>query len=101
MFGKFLCSICCNKITLFSNLVVKTRYISQRDKSLLTENKKYNNAYRGYLRELITLVIILIEMVMENRIRSDIFIKQYYKFSFSASTISHIKKEVKSLFSSI
>ena len=67
----------------------------------LMENNKYNNAYRSYLKELNTLVIILIEMVINNHIRSDIFIKEYYKFSFSASTISHIKKEVKNLFSSV
>jgi len=61
----------------------------------LLENEMYFNAFRIYLKELITLVIHLIDMVKKGQIRSDIFIKQNFGISFSTSTISYIKKEVK------
>ena len=64
----------------------------------LMENRKYNNAYINYLKELVTLVIVLIEMIIENRVKSDKFIHQNYEFSFSPSTIANIKKEVKNLY---
>jgi len=69
--------------------------------AFLVENEKYDNAYRSYLKEIITLVVVLIEMVMEKRVKSDKSISQNYGFSFSPSTIAYIKKEVKNLFSSV
>lgn len=67
----------------------------------LIENTRYTNAYKSYLNELVTLVIVLTEMIIENQVKSDKFIHQNYGFSFSPSTIGYIKREVKNLFSSI
>ncbi len=63
--------------------------------SFLAENKKYCNAYRLYLRELINLVVILTDMLIEDRVKADKFINQSYGFSFSPSTIADIKREVR------
>ncbi|TFG22500.1 MAG: hypothetical protein EU529_10210 [Promethearchaeota archaeon] len=64
----------------------------------LLENQKYSKSFRFYLIELIKLVKILIDMIKKDRIRSDLYLKQNFGISFSTSTISYIKKEVKSLF---
>jgi hypothetical protein len=62
------------------------------------ENGKYHEAYILYLNELIALVIVLINMKLKDKMKSDLFIRQNYKISFSTSTISYIKREVKNLF---
>ena len=67
----------------------------------LLENERYFNAFRLYLNELITLVIVVIDMVRQGQIKSDLFIKENFRISFSTSTISYIKKEIKNQFKRI
>ena len=64
----------------------------------LLENETYGNGFKNYLKELIKLVIVLIDMVKQDKIRSDLFIKQNFGFTFSTSTISYIKKDIKNLY---
>ena len=64
----------------------------------LLENEKYSESFIIYLKELINLVKVIIDMIKNNQIRSDKYIKERFDISFSTSTISYIKREIKDLF---
>lgn len=61
--------------------------------TFLSKNKKYNNAYEIYLKELISLILAFIEEVKYNNIKTYEDIKKILNLSYSISSIKHIKKE--------